>query len=235
MAMFESVHRDRVVGSLAMFDRMTFKGHLMRLYRPGGVRVMLWNLGCPLIQLSVWTKAATEALCVHAQRSAEASPWLTGPARDPQAPSRRPGARSPRCRQRCRTSRKPCQRALRSRAVQWGHGRSQAVEEEWRRKGATLSDKTARKEFGLTQDEIEAAIDAGELQYRVGVVHGNPWLRLLRREVEALMESTYNDREHRHRRAKAELAGVERDLKQLRTEIAALEGHRAKLLADLRE
>ncbi len=48
------------------------------------------------------------------------------------------------------------------------------MEEDWRRKGATLSDKTARKEFGLTQDEIEAAIDAGQLQYRVGVVHGNP-------------------------------------------------------------
>ncbi len=109
------------------------------------------------------------------------------------------------------------------------------VEEDWRRKGATLSDKTARKEFGLTQDEIEAAIDAGQLQYRVGVVHGNPWLRLLRRELEALMESTYNDRDHRHRRAAAELALVERDLKRLRAEVAALEEHRTKLLADMEE
>jgi len=32
---------------------------------------------------------------------------------------------------------------------------------EWRRKGATLSDKTAREEFGLTQDEIVRAIRAG--------------------------------------------------------------------------
>lgn len=109
------------------------------------------------------------------------------------------------------------------------------MEEEWRRKGATLSDKTARKEFGLTQDEIEAAIDGGDLQYRVGVIHGNPWLRLLRREVEALMESTYNDREHRRRRAKVQLAQVNRDLKQLRTEVAALEEQRARFLADLQE
>ena len=85
------------------------------------------------------------------------------------------------------------------------------MEQEWRRKGATLSDKSARKEVGLTQAEIEAAIDAGQLQYRVGVVHGNPWLRLLRREVEELMESTYNDRDHRQRRAKAELARVDRE------------------------
>ena len=71
------------------------------------------------------------------------------------------------------------------------------MQEEWSRKGATLSDKTARKEFGLTQDEIVAAIDAGQLQYRVGVIHGNPWLRLLRREVEDLMDSTYDGRERR--------------------------------------
>ena len=37
---------------------------------------------------------------------------------------------------------------------------------EWGRKGATLSDKTARQEYCLTQDEILAAIDAGKLQYR---------------------------------------------------------------------
>ncbi|MGH2718855.1 MAG: hypothetical protein ACRDJU_09780 [Actinomycetota bacterium] len=106
-------------------------------------------------------------------------------------------------------------------------------EQEWTQKGATLSDKTARKEFGLTQDEIVKAIDAGKLQYRVGVIHGNPWLRLLRREVEELMVSTYNDREHRQRRAKAELAHVDRDLKALRAEVAALEEHRAKLIADM--
>ncbi len=64
------------------------------------------------------------------------------------------------------------------------------MQEEWNRKGATLSDKTARKEFGLTQDEIVAAIDAGQLEYRVGVIHGSPWLRLLRREVEEVMAST---------------------------------------------
>ena len=106
-----------------------------------------------------------------------------------------------------------------------------AVDDGWRQKGATLSDRTARKEFGLTQAEIEAAIDAGQLQYRVGVIHGAPWLRLLRREVVELMESTYNDRVHRKRRAKAELARLDRELKRLRAAVAALEEERARLLA----
>ena len=63
--------------------------------------------------------------------------------------------------------------------------------EEWRRKGATLSDKTAREEFGLTQDDIYAAIRAGKLQYREAAMHGNPWLRLLRREVEAFAREAH--------------------------------------------
>lgn len=31
MGTFEDTHRRRIVGSLAMFDRMIFKGHLSRL------------------------------------------------------------------------------------------------------------------------------------------------------------------------------------------------------------
>src|SRR5450759_3168803 len=70
---------------------------------------------------------------------------------------------------------------------------SDSLEAQWRRKGATLSDKTARTEFGLTQDEIIEAIRDGKLQYRQGSVHGNPWLRLLRTEVEALVKTTRGD------------------------------------------
>ncbi|MDP9075080.1 MAG: hypothetical protein M3N98_13135 [Actinomycetota bacterium] len=80
--------------------------------------------------------------------------------------------------------------------------------------GRDAQRQDSRKEFGLTQGEIVAAIDAGQLQYRVGVIHGNPWLRLLRREVEELMDSTYTDRDHRQRRPRAELAWVDRDFEE---------------------
>ena len=46
----------------------------------------------------------------------------------------------------------------------------------WSMKGASMSDKSARTEFGLTQDEIVAAIRAGKLQYRINVIYGNPSL-----------------------------------------------------------
>lgn len=80
--------------------------------------------------------------------------------------------------------------------------------DEWQRKGTTLSDKSARQEFGLTQDEIYDAIDAGTLQYRQAYMHGNPWLRLLRREVEALARARHGDRYVSEQQARAELTRV---------------------------
>jgi hypothetical protein len=107
--------------------------------------------------------------------------------------------------------------------------------EEWVRKGATLSDKTARAEFGLTQDEIIAAIRAGKLQYRRGEIYGNPWLRLLRREVEELVSSRRGEGYLRERQARTELKRVNRQLKQFRAQVAELEQRRSVLLAELGE
>ncbi len=105
--------------------------------------------------------------------------------------------------------------------------------DEWGRKGATLSDKTARAEFGLTQDEIIAAIRAGKLQYRPAAMHGNPWLRLLRREVEELVNTRHGEQYLRERQARTELKQVNRELKQHRAQLAALEERRSALLAEL--
>lgn len=104
---------------------------------------------------------------------------------------------------------------------------------EWGRKGATLSDKRAREEFGLTQDEIFEAMDAGQLQYRISSMHGNPWYRLLRSEVEGLVKARFGDEHLRERQARTALAQVNSELKRLRAELAMLEDRRSKLIADL--
>jgi hypothetical protein len=105
------------------------------------------------------------------------------------------------------------------------------LEYEWRRKGGTLSDKTAREEFGLTQAEIIQAIRAGELQYREGSMHGNPWLRLLRKEVEALVKKRHGDVYLKDQKAKTELAQINRELRRHKVQIAALEERKSKLIA----
>jgi len=102
---------------------------------------------------------------------------------------------------------------------------------EWRRKGATLSHKTAQEEFGLTWDEIVRAIRAGQLHYQQQSMHGNPWFRLLRREIEALVREKHGANYLRDRRAKTELARINRELKRLKGQIAALEVRKAKLIA----
>ncbi len=106
---------------------------------------------------------------------------------------------------------------------------------EWQRKGATLSDKTACKEFALTQAEIVQAIRTGKLQYREGPMYGNPWLRLLRREVEAPVKEQRGGDYLKERQAKTELTRINSELKRLKAEIAALEERKLKLLADLEE
>jgi hypothetical protein len=66
----------------------------------------------------------------------------------------------------------------------------EAGAEEWGRKGATLSDKTARSEYGLTQEEIYAAIDAGKLQYWPAAMHGNPSRDTTRQSWPSCLPST---------------------------------------------
>jgi hypothetical protein len=105
------------------------------------------------------------------------------------------------------------------------------MDSEWQRKGATLSDKTAGKEFGLTQDEIVKAIRVDKLQYRVNSIYGNPFFRLLRREVEALAKKKLGVHGLKAPQAKTELARINRELKRLKTQIAGLEDRKAKLMA----
>jgi hypothetical protein len=66
-------------------------------------------------------------------------------------------------------------------------------------------------------------------------MHGNPFLRLLRREVEAVVEAKLGDRGLKDRQAKAELARVDRELRRLRTQVAALEARKAQLMTELRD
>ena len=103
---------------------------------------------------------------------------------------------------------------------------------EWQRKGATLSDKTARKEFGLTQDEIVNAIRSGKLQYRHNSSHGNPFLRLLRREVELLVKTQHGDGFLKNQQAKTEAVRINREIKQLKAKVAALEARKASLAGE---
>ena len=68
MGAFEDLHADRVTGSLAMFDRMIFKGHLNALYKQDGARCFLWTQGVALKDFTAYAKATTERIATNARR-----------------------------------------------------------------------------------------------------------------------------------------------------------------------
>ena len=101
----------------------------------------------------------------------------------------------------------------------------------WTKKGATLSDKSARKEYGLTQEEIVKAMKQGRLQYRVNSVFGNPFFRLIRSEVETLISSKTGQEGLGNRMLRRELAEIEKDLRSLRRQVVRLEKRKSELLS----
>lgn len=103
----------------------------------------------------------------------------------------------------------------------------------WSQKGATLSDKSARKEFGLTQSEIYAAMRAGKLQFREASMHGNPWFRLLRHEVEALVKERSGKDGLHTKKLQNELSDLDKETRKLKTRLKAIERRRDELMKEL--
>ena len=99
----------------------------------------------------------------------------------------------------------------------------------WGIKNQSLSDKSAEKEYGITRRDILEAINAGELQFREGNIYGNPWFRLLRIEVETLVEKKYGAGYLKEKKAKKELSDINRELKTLNGRISELENRKKEL------
>ncbi len=100
---------------------------------------------------------------------------------------------------------------------------------EWTRKGATLSDVTARREYGVDSDFIVQGINAGKLEYREGAIHGNPYIRVLRGQLEAYIAEEHGDDYLRRWREKTELREIKREVAQLRKRLDELVARRAEI------
>ncbi len=101
---------------------------------------------------------------------------------------------------------------------------------DWTKRGATLSDKSARKEFGLTQVQIIDAIKSGKLQYRQNHIHGNPYFRLLRNEVESLSKELFGNDYFENQKVKNTLSQINKEINSLKRKIKVLEKEKKALL-----
>ena len=100
---------------------------------------------------------------------------------------------------------------------------------EWNVKGATLSDATALKEYGVTQDFIVQGIRSGELEYREGSVWGSPYLRVLRSQLERYIAAQLGSEHLLGKKIQRELRSVNKEIADIRKRLAALESRKAEL------
>ncbi len=100
---------------------------------------------------------------------------------------------------------------------------------EWNRKGATLSDVTAKKEYGVSRDFIVKGIRAGKLEYREGATWGNPYLRVLRSQLEQYIAEEIGADRLSSGKNQTELRKIKKEMVDLKKRLAALQARRAEL------
>ena len=100
---------------------------------------------------------------------------------------------------------------------------------EWNRKGATLSDVTARKEYGVSQDFIVKGIRAGKLEYREGSIWGNPYLRILRSQLEHYIAEQFGSNHLAGSKVQTELRKVNKEIAGLMKKLAALQVRKTEM------
>ena len=106
---------------------------------------------------------------------------------------------------------------------------------EWNRKGATLSDVTAKKEYGLSPDFIVKGIRAGKLEYREGAIWGNPYLRVLRSQLEQYIADQLGADRLSSGKNLTELRKIKKAITDLRKRLTELQARRTELEKALRK
>lgn len=100
---------------------------------------------------------------------------------------------------------------------------------EWNRKGATLSDVTAKKEYGVAQDFIVRGIRADKLEYREGVIWGNPYLKVLRSQLEKYIAEELGEDYLVKVKAETELRKTKKDISDLKKRLTELQNRKTDL------
>jgi hypothetical protein len=105
---------------------------------------------------------------------------------------------------------------------------------EWNRKGATLSDVTAQAEYGVSREFIIQGIKAGQLEYRDGAIWGNPYLRVLRSQLEKHIAAELGEGHLQRIKRQTELRKVKKEMAALNKKLISLQNRKMELEASLR-
>jgi len=106
---------------------------------------------------------------------------------------------------------------------------------EWTRKGATLSDRTAKKEYGVDRDFIIEGIRADRLEYRKGSMQGNPYIKVLRSQLEQYVAEEKGTNYLIRNKTQTELRTVKREISTLKKGLKDLQFRKTVLEIKLKE
>ncbi|OGJ93569.1 MAG: hypothetical protein A2487_15845 [Candidatus Raymondbacteria bacterium RifOxyC12_full_50_8] len=106
---------------------------------------------------------------------------------------------------------------------------------EWNRKGATLSDITAKREYGVDRDFIIKGIQAGKLEYREGSIWGNPYIKVLRSQLEKYITEQLGKDHLRTGTNKTELRKIKKEMADLKKRLDELQARRTELEKEMRK
>ena len=106
---------------------------------------------------------------------------------------------------------------------------------EWNRKGATLSDVTAKTEYGVSEEFIVKGIRSGHLEYRDGAIWGNPYLRVLRSQLEKYIVKEIGADHLMKVKNQAELRAIKKEMTDLKKKLKALEARKIAIEGTMRK
>lgn len=81
----------------------------------------------------------------------------------------------------------------------------------------------------MTRDFIVEGIRAGKLEYREGAVWGNPYLRVLRSQLELYITERCGEEELLKKKAKTELRILNKEIGDARRKLGELEARKAEI------
>ncbi|OIP37160.1 MAG: hypothetical protein AUK25_15645 [Desulfobacteraceae bacterium CG2_30_51_40] len=100
---------------------------------------------------------------------------------------------------------------------------------EWNRKGATLSNVTAKAEYGVDWDFIVKGINAGKLEYREGSIWGNPYLKIVRSQLEAYILEQMGETYLLKVKAQTELRKIKKEISELQNTLNTLRNRKTEI------
>ena len=81
----------------------------------------------------------------------------------------------------------------------------------------------------MTRDLIVKGIQTGKLEYREGAVWGNPYLRVLRSQLELYIAEQLGSEYLVSKKSKTELRAISKEIADLRKKLTELEARKAEL------